>query len=86
MRCERSPSASLAVPRNSSASGERKPATGDDQREGGEDGERRMDLADTFEPAQELRRVSIDPDHFGSLVGNGDLDQLVELLVDAAFE
>ena len=45
-----------------------------------------MDLADALEPAQEPGSVGIDPEHFGGLVGDGDLDQLVELLVDAAFE
>ena len=87
MRWERSPSASLPVPRISSASGARKPAQQQHhQRERGEDGQRGMDLADALEPAQELRRVGIDPDHLGGLVGDADLDQLVELLVDAALE
>ena len=31
-------------------------------------------------------RVGIDPDHFGGLVGDADLDQLVQLLVDAALQ
>ncbi len=56
------------------------------QRERGEDGERGMDLADALEPAQELCRVGVDPDHLGGLVGDADLDQLVQLLIDAAFE
>ena len=75
------------MPRKSSASGARRPLQQEaDQRERGEDGERGMDLADALEPAQELRRVGVDPDHFGGLVGDADLDQLVQLLVDAAFE
>ena len=45
-----------------------------------------MDLADAFEPAQELCRVGVDPDHFGGLVGDAHLDQFVQLLIDAAFE
>ena len=45
-----------------------------------------MDLADALEPAQELRGVGIDPDDLGGFVGHADLDQLVELLVDAALE
>ena len=45
-----------------------------------------MDLADALEPAQELCRVGVDPDHFGGLVGDADLDQFVQLLIDAALE
>ena len=45
-----------------------------------------MDLADALEPAQQLGRVGIDPDDLGGLVGDGDLDQLVELLIDAALQ
>ena len=45
-----------------------------------------MDLADAFEPAQELRRVGVDPNHFGGLVGDAHLDQFVQLLIDATFE
>ncbi len=56
------------------------------QRQRGEYRQHGMDLADAFEPAQQPRRVGIDPDHFGGLVGHADLDQLVELLVDAALE
>ena len=45
-----------------------------------------MDLADALEPAQQPRRVGVDPDHLGGLVGDRDLDQLVELLVDATLQ
>src|SRR3990172_2931470 len=45
-----------------------------------------MDLAYPLEPAQELGGVGIDPDHFGDLVGDTDLDQLVELLIDTPLE
>ena len=45
-----------------------------------------MDLADLLEPAQKLRRIGIDPDDLSGLVGDGDLDELVQLLVDAALQ
>src|SRR5262245_58334686 len=45
-----------------------------------------MNLADGIEPAQQPCGISVDPYHLGSLVGDGDLDQLVQLLVDAALE
>ena len=87
MRWERSPSASFE--RAAQELGERSAQAAqqqDHERKSGENGERRMDLAHALEPAQELGRVGIDPDDLGGLVGNADLDQLVELLVDAAFE
>ena len=87
MRWDRSPSASLPVPRNSSASGARKPRNSSSTSASVvEHGERGVDLADALEPAQQLCGVGVDPDHLGGLVGHADLDQLVELLVDAAFE
>ena len=45
-----------------------------------------MDLADAFELTQEPRRVGVDPVDLGGFVGDPDLDQLVELLVDASLE
>jgi hypothetical protein len=56
------------------------------ERECGENGERGMNLTDALEPAQEPRRVGIDSDDLGCLVGEAHLDQLVQLLVDAASE
>jgi hypothetical protein len=56
------------------------------KRKRGENGERRMDLAHALEPAQEAGGVGIDPDHFGGLVGDTNLDKLVEFLVDTPFE
>ena len=43
-------------------------------------------MAEALEPTQELRRVRVDPHHFSGLVGDGHLNQLVQLLVDAALE
>ncbi len=51
-----------------------------------QNGDDRMDLTDPLEPAQQPRRVGVDPIDLGGLVGDRDLDQLVELLVDAALE
>src|SRR5262245_8395341 len=45
-----------------------------------------MDLAYALEPAQELGRVGVDPDDLGGLVGEADIDQPVQLLVDPASE
>ena len=62
------------------------PQQEDHEAQRGEDGERGVNLANPLESAQERRGVGIDPDDLGGFVGNGDLDQLVELLVDAALE
>ena len=62
------------------------PQEEDHEAQRGEDGERGVNLANPLEPAQERRGVGIDPDDLGGLVGNGDLDQLVELLVNSALE
>src|SRR4029453_946972 len=45
-----------------------------------------MDLAYAREPAKERGRVGVDPDDLGGLVGKADIDQPVQLLVDAAPE
>ena len=45
-----------------------------------------MDLTDALQPAQELGCVRIDPQHLGSLVGDGDLNEFVEFLVEAALQ
>ena len=45
-----------------------------------------MNLTDPLKPAQQPRGIGIDPDDLGGLVGDRDLDQLVQLLVDAALE
>ena len=45
-----------------------------------------MDLADLLKPREKVGRVGVDPQHLGALVSDGDLDQLVELLVDAALQ
>ena len=56
------------------------------QRERDQDGKGRMNLTDPLKPAQQPRGIGIDPDDLGGLVGDRDLDQLVQLLVDAALE
>jgi hypothetical protein len=53
------------------------------RQQNGDDG---MDLTDPLEPAQEPRRVGVDPINLGGLVGDSDLDKLIELLVDAALQ
>src|SRR6188508_2470323 len=57
-----------------------------DERERGENGERGVNLADALEPAKELRCVGVDAEHLGGLVGDANLNELVKLLIDAAFE
>ena len=57
-----------------------------DERESDQNGDHRMDLADPLELAQQPRGVGVDPHHLGGLVGDRDLDELVQLLVDAALE
>ena len=57
-----------------------------DERERDENGDDRMHLADLLEPAQQSRGIGIDPVHLRGLVGHGNLDQLVQLLIDAAFQ
>ena len=43
-----------------------------------------MDLADVLEPRKKTRCIGVDPQNFGGLVGDRDLDEPVELLVEAA--
>ena len=45
-----------------------------------------MGLADLLEPGEQPCRIGIDSIDLGGLVGNRNLDQLVQLLVDAALE
>src|SRR5262245_30257103 len=58
----------------------------DRERKCGDNSERGMDLAYALEPTQELGRVGVDPDDLGGLVGETDIDQPVQLLIDAASE
>ena len=86
MRWDRSPSASARVPRKSSASGARKPLQQQHhQRERQQNGEDRMDLADRSSRLRSRAASASILIDLGGLVGDRDLDQLVELLVDAAF-
>ena len=54
------------------------------QRDGGEDGDRRVDLADAFKPQEKTRCIEVDAQNFGSLIRDGHFDEPVELLIEAA--
>ncbi len=45
-----------------------------------------MDLAESLQPVEQHRGVGVDPVDLGGLVGHADFDQLVQVLIDAAFQ